>query len=150
METYHEPLEDLQKIKLISDRLSRNPGEHTRVDLAVADLCLVGRDLVDAHVSLLKTNIKEWHIGDLDLDGNKDTWAALASIAATGHIFVLRIFFEYRATWLGEVKQEDIRKVWEATYDMIFAGGVAFHGGRLNNTEADWQGMMQFLGRHLE
>ena len=84
------------------------------------------------------------------LDGNKDTWAALASTAATGHIFTLRIFSDDGATWLGEVNQEDISKVWEATYDLVFECGEAFHGGRLNNTEADWQAMMQFLGRDLE
>ena len=154
IEAYSGAIEDIQKIKLISDRLTHNPGELTPLDLDVADLRLVDgddRDVVDAHVYLLLgANIKEWHIGDLRLDGNKDTWAALASTAATGHIFTLRIFSDDGATWLGEVNQEDIRKVWEATYDLVFEGGVAFHGGRLNNTEADWQRMMQFLGRDLE
>ena len=154
IEAYSGAIEDIQKIKLISDRLTHNPGELTPLDLDVADLRLVDgddRDVIDAHVYLLLgANIKEWHIGDLRLDGNKDTWAALASTAATRHIFTLRIFSDDGATWLGEVNQEDISKVWEATYDLVFEGGVAFHGGRLNNTEADWQAMMQFLGRDLE
>jgi len=155
IKAYSGPFEDVQKIKLISDRLSRNPGELTWLDLAVAELDRdYYRGLIDAHVSLLGANIKKWSIGALDLDENKDTWASLASIAATGHIFVLRIYSsrssDDEATMLEEVNQENIRKVWEATYDLVFGGGEAFHGGRLNNTEADWQGMMHFLGRDLE
>ena len=154
IEAYSGPIEDIQKIKLISDRLCQNPGELTWVDLDVADLrlSLVERDVIDAHISLLKANCKKWKIGELILDGNKDTWAALASIAATGHIFTLEleIFSSDDATWLGGVNQEDIRKVWEATYELVFSEGDTFHGGRLNNTEADWQRMMQFLGRDLE
>ena len=153
IKAYSGPIEDLLRILLIADRLSRNPGEVTRLDLAVAELDGDNRDLIDAHVYLLKGNIKKWSITDLDLDENKDTWAALASIAATGHIFVLRIYSFSGAAMraaMGEVNQEDIRKVWEATYDLVFECGEAFHGGRLNNTEADWQAMMQFLGRDLE
>ena len=151
IEAYSGPIGDIQKIKLISDRVSHNPGELTMVDLADADLSLVDgddRDVVDAHLTLLKANSKEWSIGRLILDDNKETWAALASIAATGHIFVLETRFG--ATWLEEVNQEDMRKVWEGTYDLVFNEGVPFHGGRLNNTEGDWQRLMQFLGRHFE
>ena len=154
IEAYSGPIKDIQKIKLISDRLCQNPGELTWVDLDVADLrlSLVERDVIDAHISLLKANCKKWKIGELILDGNKDTWAALASIAATGHIFTLEleIFSSDEATWLGGVNQEDIRKVWEATYELVFPEGDAFHGGRLNNSEPDWQRMMHFLGRDFE
>ena len=66
------------------------------------------------------------------------------------HIFGHILDTWFGATSLEEVNQKDMRKVWEGTYDLVFNGGVPFHGGRLNNTEADWQRMMQFLGRHFE
>ena len=75
----------------------------------------------------------------------------VAKEAYSVYIFVLDIVAsDDGVSWLEQVNQEDIRKVWEGTYDLIFDGWTAFHGGRLNNTEADWDRVMQGLGRDFE
>ena len=89
-------------------------------------------------------------IGRLCLDGNKDTWAALASIAETGYIEDMRICNHGDRTMLRGVNQEDIRKLWEASFYVNFGFGAdGFQGGKMDNAEGGWQLMMQFMGRDI-
>ena len=102
------------------------------------------RDEIDAYISLLGANTKEWSVSTLWIDDNKDNWASLARIASDGHVFFLQLL---KVESREEVEVEDLRKVWEATYDLKFEGGDWYNGGRLNNTEEDWQRILLFLGR---
>ena len=163
---YSEPIGDM-KIKLIADRVrqnpgssdhvEQNPGELTMVDLGTVDLSEDSEhsDMIPDLVSLLKAS-KRWSIGRLILESEKGVWTALANVAHTGSIFILHIWSSDTdgGAWLRDVNQEDVRKVWEATYDLGIEMGREdmfhfemewFHGGRLNNTEGDWQRMVKFL-----
>ena len=165
VEIYSELIEDM-KIKLIADRVrqnpgssdhvEQNPGELTMVDLGTVDLSEDSEDsdMIPDLVSLLKAS-KRWSIGRLILESEKDVWTALANVAHTGSIFILHIWSSDGGwAWLRDVNQEDVRKVWEATYDLGIEMGREdmfhfemewFHGGRLNNTGGDWQRMVKFL-----
>ena len=170
VEIYSELIEDM-KIKLIADRVrqnpgssdhvEQNPGELTMVDLGTVDLSEDSEhsDMIPDLVSLLKAS-KRWSIGRLILESEKDVWTALANVAHTGSIFDLHIWSSDTdvGAWLRDVNREDVRKVWEATYDLGIEMGMIvtglgeilfemewFHGGRLNNTGGDWQRMVKFL-----
>ena len=127
------------QIKILADRVRQNSEKVCSVSLNEAWL---NRDEVDAYISLLGAKI--WSVSTLRINDNKDNWASLARIASNGHIVVLQVL---EVDSMEEVEEEDLRKVWEATYDLKFEGGDWYHGGRLNNTEEDWQRILLFLGR---
>ena len=134
------------QIKILADRVRQNSEKVCSVWLNEAwlNVDFPNRDEIDAYISLLGTNTKEWSVSTLWIDDNKDNWASLARIARDGHIFFLQVL---KVDSMEEVEVEDLRKVWEATYDLKFEGGDWYHGGRLNNTEEDWQRILLFLGK---
>ena len=134
------------QIKILADRVRQNSEKVCSVGLNEAwlNMNFPNRDEVDAYISLLGANTKNWSVSTLWINDNKDNWASLARIASNGHIFALQVL---EVDSMEEVEEEDLRKVWEATYDLTFEGGDWYHGGRLNNTEEDWQRILLFLGR---
>ena len=138
--------DDENQIKILADRVRQNFEKVRSVwlDEALLYRDFPNRDEIDAYISLLGGNTKEWSVSTLWIDDNKDNWASLARIASDGHIFVLQVL---EMDSMEEVEEENLRKVWEATYDLKFEGGDWYHGGRLNNTEEDWQRILLFLGR---
>ena len=146
VETFGDHDDAENQIKILADRVRQN-SEKVRslwLDEALLYRDFPNRDEIDAYISLLGANTKEWSVSTLWIDDNKDNWASLARIASDGHIFVLQVL---EVDSMEEVEVEDLRKVWEATYDLKFEGGDWYHGGRLNNTEEDWQRILLFLGR---
>ena len=131
--------DDENQIKILADRVRQNSEKVCSVSLNEAWL---NRDEVDAYISLLGAKI--WSVSTLRINDNKDNWASLARIASNGHIVVLQVL---EVDSMEEVEEEDLRKVWEVTHDLKFEGGDWYHGGRLNNTEEDWQRILFFLGR---
>ena len=141
--------DDENQIKILADRVRQNSEKVSSVWLDEVEAWLnipnfPNRDEIDAYISLLGVNTKNWSVQTLWIDDNKDNWASLARIASDGHIFVLQVL---EVDSMEEVEVEDLRKVWKATYDLKFEGGDWYHGGRLNNTEEDWQRILLFLGR---
>ena len=134
------------QIKILADRVRQNSEKVCSVWLNEAwlNVDFPNRDEIDAYISLLGGNTKEWSVSTLWIDDNKDNWASLARIASEGHIFVLQVL---EMDSMEEVEEENLRKIWEVTYDLKFEDGNWYHGGRLNNTEEDWQRILLFLGR---
>ena len=146
VKTFGDHDDEERQIKILADRVRENSEKVCTVWLHEAwlNMDFPNRDEVDAYISLLGANTKEWNVSTLWIDDYKDNWASLARIASNGHIFVLQVL---EVDSMEEVEEEDLRKVWEATYDLKFEGGDWYHGGRLNNTEEDWQRILFFLGR---
>ena len=146
VETFGDHDDEENQIKILADRVRQNFEKVRSVwlDEALLYRDFPNRDEIDAYISLLGANTKEWSVSTLWINDNKDNWASLARIASNGHIFALQVL---EVDTMEEVEEEDLRKVWEATYDLKFEGGDWYHGGRLNNTEEDWQRILHFLGR---
>ena len=146
VKTFGDHDDEENQIKILADRVRQNFEKVRSVwlDEALLYRDFPNRDEIDAYISLLGTNTKEWSVSTLWIDDNKDNWASLARIARDGHIFFLQVL---KVDSMEEVEVEDLRKVWEATYDLKFEGGDWYHGGRLNNTEEDWQRILLFLGK---
>ena len=146
VKTFGDHDDEENQIKILADRVRQNFEKVRSVwlDEALLYRDFPNRDEIDAYISLLGGNTKEWSVSTLWIDDNKDNWASLARIASDGHIFFLQVL---KVDSMEEVEVEDLRKVWEATYDLKFEGGDWYHGGRLNNTEDDWQRILLFLGK---
>ena len=139
VETFGDHDDEENQIKILADRVRENSEKVRSVRLNEAWL---NRNEIDTYISLLGANTKKWSVSTLSINDNKDNWASLARIASNGHI----LFLVIDADSLEEVEEEDLRKVWEATYDLKFEYWYQA-GGRLNNTEEDWQRILFFLGR---
>ena len=147
VETFGDHDDAVNQIKILADRVRHNSEKVPSVWLDEAWQNIPNfpnRHEIDTYISLLGVNTKGWSVQTLWIDNNKDNWASLARIASDGHIFVLQVL---EVDSMEEVEVEDLRKVWEATYDLKFEGGDWYHGGRLNNTEEDWQRILLFLGK---
>ena len=147
VKTFGDHDDEENQIKILADRVRQNFEKVRSVwlDEALLYRDFPNRDEIDAYISLLGGNTKEWSVSTLWIDDNKDNWASLArTLDSDGHIFFLQVL---KVDSMEEVEVEDLRKVWEATYDLKFEGGDWYHGGRLNNTEEDWQRILLFLGR---
>ena len=146
VKTFGDHDDEENQIKILADRVRQNFEKVRSVwlDEALLYRDFPNRDEIDAYISLLGGNTKEWSVSTLWIDDNKDNWASLARIASDGHIFFLQVL---KVDSMEEVEVEDLRKVWKATYDLKIEGGDWYHGGRLNNTEEDWQRILLFLGK---
>ena len=146
VKTFGDHDDEENQIKILADRVRQNSEKVCSVWLNEAwlNVDFPNRDEIDAYISLLGGNTKEWSVSTLWIDDNKDNWASLARIASDGHIFVLQVL---EVDSMEEVEVEDLRKVWEATYDLQFQGGNWYHGGRQAGMEEDWQRTLHFLGR---
>ena len=79
------------QIKTLADRVRQNSEKVFSVWLNEAwlNMDFPNRDEIDAYISLLGANTKEWSVSTLWIDDNKDNWASLARIASDGPHFLL-------------------------------------------------------------
>ena len=77
VETFGDHDDEERQIKILADRVRENSEKVCRVWLHKAwlNMDFPNRDEIDAYISLLGANTKEWSVSTLWIDDNKDNWA---------------------------------------------------------------------------